>query len=542
MPNIAMPEAHFVAAADEAWAPAPWVGAHALPSGMPTLQQLIRAEAHRQVQEHETYCSRLAEEAVRRQRRSTVRMAPLRPIRPDFWRDDPGFDPYKVRANADFIGRAVAERLKGGNYVPLAPALFQVPKADGSLRDVNVFQIADAVVSTRAFQSLSLKNAARFSARSFAYRQHISAFDALQFLDARLAGKDRIFIAEFDFRKFFDSIDHEYLRRTLRDLRFLVSREEWQVIEGFLAAPRPTVPYDREGEVRARDGVPQGTSISLFLANVAATPLDGALEGLGVGFVRYADDTVIFDASYDRVNRAVQRLHEISIEMGVSINREKSPGVRLLTADPRQHTEMHPATGIDFLGHHVRPAGVSIKKSVVERIKRHCLALVYNNLLREPIAGTLDPTRMGSVDRDYVVLVSQLRRYIYGNASEHDLSALLRREPPRKRFKGLMSFFPLVDDEEQLRQLDDWLALTISFALKKRGDLVAQLGMTSPPPIGFDVAELRRFKGVPLSSGRRVDLRPPKFSRAAAVVRKAALVHGAAAVGRGSPLLYTYGV
>lgn len=507
----------------------------------PTLQESIRAEAQKKIREHEAYCSRMAEETVRRRRRSTARIQPLKPIRPGFWQYDPGFNPYKVRANADHIARVVAGRLRAGQYVPLAPALLQVPKPDGSLRDVNVFQIADSVVSTRAFQTLSIKNAARFSARSFAYRQHISAFDALQFLDSRLAARDRIFIAEFDFRRFFDSIDHEYLRRTLRDQRFLVSAQEWQIIEGFLAAPRPVVPYSRDGAPRPAVGVPQGTSISLFLANVAAAPLDMALEELGVGFARYADDTVIFDASYDRVNRAVQRLQEISAEMGVSINRDKSPGVRLLTADSRQHMEMEPATGIEFLGHHLRPSGVSIRRSVVDRIKRHCEDLVYNNLLREPLAGTLDATRMGTVDRDYVVLILQLRRYIYGNASERDLTALLRREPPLRRFKGLMAFFPLVDDEAQLRELDDWLARTIALALKKRGDLTSGVGITPSPPIGFDVDQLRKFKDVPLSTGRRVDLRPPKFSRAAAVVRRAALVHGAAAVGRGSRMFYTYG-
>jgi hypothetical protein len=41
-------------------------------------------------------------------------------------------------------------------------------------------------------------------------------------------------------------------------------------------------------------GIPQGTSISLFLANVAAYALDRRLETLGVGFVRYADDTIIW--------------------------------------------------------------------------------------------------------------------------------------------------------------------------------------------------------------------------------------------------------
>jgi len=43
------------------------------------------------------------------------------------------------------------------------------------------------------------------------------------------------------------------------------------------------------GSPRRERGIPQGTSISLFLANVAPWDLDRSLERLGVSFVRYAD-------------------------------------------------------------------------------------------------------------------------------------------------------------------------------------------------------------------------------------------------------------
>lgn len=37
-----------------------------------------------------------------------------------------------------------------------------------------------------------------------------------------------------------------------------------------------------------------------------------------------------------------------------------------------------------------------------------------------------------------------------------------------------MSFYPLIDDEEQLRKLDKWLVSAISNTLKKRGKLLSK--------------------------------------------------------------------
>src|ERR1035438_4858621 len=113
---------------------------------------------------------------------------------------------------------------------------------------------------------------------------------------------------------------------------------------------------------------------------------------------------------------------------------------------------------VEFLGYSISQENLSIRKSSVARIKEHISFLIYRNLLQEPLRGNFPSERMlGEIDEDYPVLIYQLRRYLYGNMSEATLRRYLYRQTPLIRFKGLMSFYPIVDDDELLQELDGWL-------------------------------------------------------------------------------------
>ncbi|QZS47427.1 hypothetical protein K6966_00350 [Enterobacter cloacae complex sp.] len=74
---------------------------------------------------------------------------------------------------------------------------------------------------------------------------------------------ERMFIAEFDFSDFFGTIEHRFLFEQFNLNGFYISQEEKYIIKAFLA----------ERSV----GIPQGTSISLFLANLCCWNFDQAL-------------------------------------------------------------------------------------------------------------------------------------------------------------------------------------------------------------------------------------------------------------------------
>jgi RNA-directed DNA polymerase len=508
------------------------------------LEVAVRQEAQKLIRRHEAYATKIHEENVRRARRTTTKAAGFEVLRPPHWLLAPGFDPYRVRGRSATVAHSIQGAIRSGDYKPRNPTSFSVPKEDGSERPVSVFQVADSAVSALVFKGLVEKNRPRFSARSYAYRSDLTAHDAIQFLQSEFRGRKRVFIAEYDFRKYFENISHDHIWRTIDEQSFLMTDEERQIAVAFLAAPIPrrVEKYVEVGGEPRRTGVPPGTSISLFLANVAAAPLDRALEHLGVGFVRYADDTLVWSSDYGQLCEAVDALVEASSRMGVELNPTKSSGVSLLVT-AGSHAEFARKTFVEFVGYKVSLGSLEMKDSIIERVKAHIGGLLFDNLLSQPMKGTQNPSMLSKVDRDYAVFVAQARRYLYGDLSEAELRRMQRRGVPPRRFQGLMSFYPLIDDTPRLAELDAWLATQAWLALRKRAEILkAQGHINLPPPHGLSRERLVRFGRRSNSSGEWYDLSLPSFRRIARVVRAAAKQHGPNRIGRtGDPYTLSKG-
>jgi hypothetical protein len=502
---------------------------------MRAFEKPITDEAQKLVRRFEKYARELADEYQRRGRRTTSVIPKLNLKRPFYWSLADGFDPYLVRARADSIAHSVAAKVARKTFAPFTPFLHFVPKAGGGRREVCVFQVADSAVSRVVYEQLMEKNRVRMSSRAYAYRDDVTAQDAIQYVATELRGQSRVFVAEYDFSKYFDNISHDYLQKTLRDRLFLFTPAEKAVVDSFLGAlPQPANAYRVTGSPRRERGIPQGTSISLFLANVAAWDLDRSLERLGVSFVRYADNTLIWSSDYSQLCRAVETLHEMAMRIGSPINLEKSGGIRLLVPAGAP-SEMPKTEFIEYLGHRIAPSAVSLKKKVIERIKHRITQLIYFNLIKEAAAGTQNPARLQRVDRDYVTYVWQLRRYLYGDISERRLRRFQSRGVPRRRFHGVMSFFPLIEDEQQLKELDSWLVCSTCMALRKRGRLLQAHGYPIlPDPHGLPCPSLPGYVRKSQTTGGDLDLRLPSFRRIASVIRQAATQYGTSSIARTS--------
>lgn len=505
------------------------------------LDERVWERATRLIVEHETYAKSVHDENTRRRRRSTGDPETLPVRRPETWDLDPGFNPYVVRSRHQRIAHAITERLRDRNYSPRPPAGFSVPKPSGDERIVSTFQIADEVISNRLLRSLTRKNLPRFSSRAYAYRPDLGPHDAISYVSTEFSREHRLFVAEYDFSKFFDTVNHDFLLETLDRMGIMRTPLEQYVIERFLESPEPyRSPAEKLVRKPMRDrGIPQGTSLSLFLANVAASELDRALERLGVGFVRYADDTLIWSTDYGRIGEATSILHEASSQIGSSINSEKSLGIRLLTKESTAHVEMSSTKHVDFLGHRLSLRKVSMKDASLDRIKRRVGELIYTNLLLEPLNGTQEPSRLSDVDKDYATLIWQLRRYLYGPLTEKDIRRFQVGAIPPMSFEGVMSFFPLIDDEGSLRELDEWIAARIWLALRKRAHLLRGAGLTPPPPYALRKAQLVGFTSRSSRTGDLVDLRMPSVRRVAKAIRLAVSTHGLGVVTGRAPL-YLY--
>ncbi len=505
------------------------------------LDQRVLERSTRLIVEHETYAKSIHDENDRRRRRSIRTPGLLQLRRPETWDLDPGFNPYVVRSRHERIAHAITERLRDRSYIPRPPAGFSVPKPSGGERIVSTFQIADEVISNRLLRSLTRKNLPRMSARAYAYRPDLGPHDAISYISTEFAREHRLFVAEYDFSKFFDTVDHGFLLETLDTMGITRTPLEQYVIERFLESPEPYLSATEKHTPRsARErGIPQGTSLSLFLANVAASELDRGLERLGVGFVRYADDTLIWSTDYGRISEAASILHEASSHIGSPINSEKSLGIRLLAKEETVHVEMSSTKHVDYLGHRVGLRDVRMKDASVTRIKARVSDLIFSNLLLEPLNGTQEPGRLSNVDRDYATLIWQLRRYLYGPLTEKDIRRFQTGAIPPMSFEGVMSFFPLINDENGLRELDEWIAAQIWLAMRKRAQLLRAAGLALPLPHTLHKDQLIGFTSRSARTGDVVDLRMPSVRKIAKVIRLAVSTHWLGVVSGRAPL-YLY--
>ena len=299
-----------------------------------------------------------------------------------------------------------------------------------------------------------------------------------------IQGQSRLFVLEYDFSKYFDSIRHEYLESTLTDY-FEVSDREISLIKKILnnSRARSVKDYQNSKFETPALGIPQGSSVSLFLANVACYELDREIEQVGVVFARYADDTLIITDSYEKADRCAKFLIAHGDRSGTKINFAKSPGISLLTSDA--NAEFKNKEQVYFLAHSLSSSGIKIAEKSTIRIKQRCSDIIYKNLLLQPKRGLVNPARIGSQfhDWDLVTCVNELRRYIYGRISESALSDALSGRGPVNITRCAMSFYPTVDKAggDDLRRLDGWLVDALYRAYKKRCQLLGALGITVSP-------------------------------------------------------------
>jgi RNA-directed DNA polymerase len=436
---------------------------------------------------------------------------------PEEWLVDNKHNPFYVLKHQKQIAKSIFNKLINGTYKPFEPYLKQIPKKNSSkTRSVHIFQIPDEAVSNYFYNRLLSKNKHRFSSFSYAYRKDRNVHFAIQDIALDIKQNPRMFVAEFDFRDFFGSIEHEYLINQLNQNGFLVSEFEKDVIKAFLS--------------HFEKGIPQGTSISLFLANLACWKLDKRLEVEGLRFARYADDTVIWSESYSKICKAFDIIHEFSKEAGVEINFDKSNGISLLSKKGMPSEFSTYKTSIEFLGYQLSGDNVSIKPDSVKKIKKHISYLLYKNLIqplnKTPLQAVTIPSNDN--DSDFVTAIMQIRRYLYGNLNEHMLRNYLNGSYKRLNFKGLMNFYPLVDDEEQMKQLDKWLLSTILNALKKRNKLLLKHGHNRSNQFPFNLnkdtllQECRRRK----INGKKGLIEIPSFTRIYRAIKEELVVKG----------------
>ena len=334
-------------------------------------------------------------------------------------------------AGLDEFLSAIRNDLLMGSYQPRKNRKVEIPKDNGKVRTLQIPTIRDRVVQGSLKLVLEAIFEADFCPNSYGFRPKRSPHRALA--EVRRSVLRRMTrVIDVDLTNYFDSIRHSVLLDKIA--RRVKDPEVMRLVKQIIKAA---------GKV----GVPQGGPFSPLAANIYLTDLDWYFDSIrrktaegpyeAVNYHRFADDIVITVSGHHSkrgwAERAVQRLKEQLVALGVSLNEEKTQIVNMLNG------ESFGFLGFDFrrvlnrqrTGHFIlmtpkKKARKAIKAKIREIIK-HGGASPANEIIARinvAVAGWVNYFRVGNSSRAF----GEVRDYL-----EMKVRTLLTRRKRRQK-------------------------------------------------------------------------------------------------------------
>ena len=226
---------------------------------------------------------------------------------------------------------AIREDLITGRYQPMPNRRVEIPKSNGKVRVLQIPCIRDRVVQGALKLILEAIFEADFCPNSYGFRPKRSPHRALAEVRRSLMRRMSTVI-DVDLSRYFDTIRHSVLldkiAKRVQDPRVLHLVK--QIIK-----------------VGGKIGVPQGGPFSPLAANIYLNEVDWYFDAVrrktaegeyeAVNYHRFADDIVITVSGHHSkrgwAERALQRLKEQLVPLGVELNLEKTKVVNTLNGE-----------------------------------------------------------------------------------------------------------------------------------------------------------------------------------------------------------------
>jgi Reverse transcriptase (RNA-dependent DNA polymerase) len=345
----------------------------------------------------------------------------------------------------DSLHRSLSER-----EFSFRPALALHYNFNGKHRTLYVAPWEERIVDLLLYRTLNRKLHGWFSPNSYAYRERGFGVDRCQGQIAAFMGRQNaapLYLVKRDIANYFASVHHELL---LDKLRNLVDSTDYLFR---LLEQRIRFAYQEQGgetELAAL-GIPFGTAVACLFANIYLTDLDRQIEKIqNVSYFRYADDILLLSPDREAAMQAEQRLESMLAELKLSLKASHAANLLISATSILSDPSFTPARDFRHLGLLFRAGGgVALSRDKLRKIQ---------NMFRFAF-------RRG-------------RRRWKRPSEPHGKLHMLIAIAAETIDKGLRNvaildyYLKHVDDEDQLRSLDQWLAeevLALVFGGHKKG-------------------------------------------------------------------------
>lgn len=432
------------------------------------------------------------------------------------------FDPKYCARNANFLAKSIWHKVLKNNYEPIPAVQHQIPKLDGGKRSIMAFSIPDAALANVVLRRARNRNSKRLSPHSYAYHPDKNLFDAIIAL-REFRSETKLFAVQIDFEKYFDTIPSGYLKQQINgNEKIGLTPHEKHVFERFIHHQYSSKEnYTNNIFQRRHRGTPQGSSVSLLLANLASHDLDTTLSAQAGRFARFADDVTALCGNYQQAQSIERCFFEHCKNSGLILNNEKSLGIAIISgAEQEIRTYEH----FDYLGYRFGNEGLGIPDKVSSRIRTKISRLVHIYLFHYLNSGfnksrsSVYPHRY---DWDLLGLIYELRRSLYGGLSEREIEDFLNKGTRLKKMRGLMSFYCMIEDASEFKKIDGWILSIIRRSMKKRNNILNnKFGHQCPTPNNVALATGKWMDMAAWDGENKPETRAPSLVRGWRAARK----------------------
>ena len=275
--------------------------------------------------------------------------------------------------------KGLVDKLKRGAYRANRIKRVYLGKPTGGQRPLGLPTLEDKLVQQSVTQVLSGIYEEDFLPNSYGYRPARSAHGAILSMRLNLQYKGYGYIVEADIKGFFDTVDHAWMQRMLRqridDKRLLTLIQQWMKAEVVEPAGRV---------VKPTEGTPQGGVISPVLANIYLHyVLDLWFEKVvkprcsgRAMLIRYCDDFVVAFQFQHEAERFYRVLPDRLGKFNLALSPEKTRLMRFSRFHPGKRRCFH-FLGFEFYWSNDRRGEARLRCRTSTRKQRELMGSIY---------------------------------------------------------------------------------------------------------------------------------------------------------------------